>query len=447
LATAQAHLSPIAVHDERPLATQPGALPTRESHDDIGSLRWFDKSKDRTMRRLAGYLFIVAALCHPPVAAQNAKTDDVLQMERKASIPKTRPWPIDWFQPQEMVKGTVARRTAPDAAARSIDPAALKAAGDYAMARETQALLVWRDGHLELARFADGTKASDRLNTYYMHYPVLSLLYGIAIADGHVRSVDDPIGKYITEWAQDPRGKITLRQMLNMSAGLEMYFDDPDPATKASRLFLGSDSTTPALEYEQIEAPGRSFQYNYLIPELLGIALQRALGTTRYADYLSSRLWRPVGNADAALWLDRPGGRPHFNSALFATAEDWLNIGKLILNRGRVGTRQVVPASWIATMKTPSATNPNYGMLWLGSPYQADRRFSTDPRYRYRVKSGEPYLADDLLFLDGYGGQRVYVVPSQKLVIVRIGLTRQDWDDAALPNAILRGLPPLAAPR
>lgn len=388
---------------------------------------------------------VMASLCTlgwlVPAQAQPAKvTPDPLHLQRKSNVPKARPWPIDWFQPQEIVKGSVVRKAPPSASPKSIDTAALKAASDYAMSRETQALLVWRNGHLELAEFAPNVKPSERLNTYYMHFPVLTLLYGIAAKEGRIRSIDDPVGRYITEWANDPRGDITLRQMLNMSAGLEMYFDDPDPTTKASRLFLGADSTTPALEYTLIEEPGRTFSYNYLIPELLGIALQRALGPTRYTDYLSSKLWKPLGNADAAVWLDRPGGRPHFNSALFATAEDWLNIGKLILNNGKVGGRQVVPASWISTMKTPSATNPNYGMLWMGKPYQAVRRFSTDPRYKYTVNSSAPYLADDLIYLDGYGGQRVYMVPSQKLIIVRIGNTRRDWDDAVIPNIVLRGL-------
>jgi len=393
------------------------------------------------MRRFAFLVLPLFSLAWAePASAQTTNvTPDPLHLQRKASVPKTRPWPIDWFQPQEIVKGGAARGAALAASPRTIDAAALRAAADYARSHETQALLVWRDGHLEFAEFAPGIKPSDRLNTYYMHFPVLTLLYGIAQKEGRIRSIDDPVGRYITEWANDARGKITLRQLLNMSAGLEMYFDDPDPTTKASRMFLSADTTSPALEYQRVEEPGRTFSYNYLIPELLGIALQRALGTTRYADYLSSRLWKPLGNADAAVWLDRPGGKPHFNSALFATAEDWLNVGKLILDEGKVGRRQVVPASWIATMKTPSATNPNYGMMWLGKPYVSERRYSPDPRYRYKVSASAPYLADDLVYLDGYGGQRVYVVPSKKLVIVRIGLTRRDWDDAALPNAILRG--------
>jgi CubicO group peptidase (beta-lactamase class C family) len=124
---------------------------------------------------------------------------------------------------------------------------------------------------------------------------------------------------------------------------------------------------------------------------------------------------------------------------LFASAEDWLNVGRLILANGRMNGRQVVPASWIATMRTASPTNPNYGMIWKGSPFQTERRYAKD--VNYVVKASQPYAAQDLMFLDGYGGQRVYIVPSKQLVIVRIGVAqRNDWDDAALPNMILRGL-------
>jgi CubicO group peptidase (beta-lactamase class C family) len=78
-------------------------------------------------------------------------------------------------------------------------------------------------------------------------------------------------------------------------------------------------------------------------------------------------------------------------------------------------------------------------MIWKGSPFQTERRYAKD--VNYVVKASQPYAAQDLMFLDGYGGQRVYIVPSKQLVIVRIGVAqRNDWDDAALPNMILRGL-------
>lgn len=389
-----------------------------------------------------------ATIMQPPTAAaqdpatpqptQQERAVDPIQAQRYASLPKVRPWPIAWFQPQEIVRGSVTRGAAPAVTGHSIAPAALAKARDYAMSHESDALLVWRAGKLELAEWGRGAKPADQLNTYYMHFPVLSLLYGIAIADGKIGSVDDPVGKYIVEWRDRPEGKITLRNLLNMQSGLEVYHDSKDPTSKAARMFLGADSTTPALEYRSVEPQGQTFAYSYHVPEVLGIALERALGKERYADYLSRRLWQPLGNADAALWLDRPGGRPHFNSSLFATAQDWLNIGTMVLNNGKVGGRQVVPASWIKTMETPSSTNPNYGMLWLGKPYTAVRRYAKD--VDYTVNASEAYAAPDLMFIDGYGGQRIYIVPSKQLVIVRIGLTRKDWDDSALPNAVLAGI-------
>jgi CubicO group peptidase (beta-lactamase class C family) len=374
-----------------------------------------------------------------PAAAPGVAVADPLLRERLTTIPKIRPWPIAWFQPQEVVPGSVRRGAMPKAAPRSIDPAALDAARTYAMARGTEALMVWRDGNLELAEFGQGAGPATQLNTYYMHLPVLALLYGKAIQEGRIRSVDDPVGRYIREWEGKPQGAVTLRQLLTMHAGLEMYFDSSDPANKAARLFFGSDGTSPVLEYRSIEPAGKSFAYNYLVPEVLGIALQRAVRMP-YSEYLSTRLWKPLGNGDAAVWLDsKAGGKPHFNSALFATAEDWLNIGRLILDKGRAGGKQVVPARWIETMVQPSATNPNYGMVWLGSPYVAVRRYAPD--VNYVVNASAPYAAPDLVYLEGYGGQRVWVVPSKKLVIVRIGVAqRTNWDDAAIPNAVLRGV-------
>jgi CubicO group peptidase (beta-lactamase class C family) len=90
-------------------------------------------------------------------------------------------------------------------------------------------------------------------------------------------------------------------------------------------------------------------------------------------------------------------------------------------------------------MATPSPTNPNFGMIWKGSPFVSERRYAKD--VNYVVKASAPYAAADTMFLDGYGGQRVYIIPSQKLVIVRIGIAqRTDWDDSALPNIVLSGI-------
>jgi CubicO group peptidase (beta-lactamase class C family) len=128
-----------------------------------------------------------------------------------------------------------------------------------------------------------------------------------------------------------------------------------------------------------------------------------------------------------------------------------MHVGLLLKNRGRVGEDQVVPESWIAEMTTPAATNPNYGyQIWLGSPPGKERRYNDKTVKAYH---SEPYVTDDIFFIDGFGGQRVYVVPSEDLIIVRTGravadmtVLENNWDDALLPNTILRGLLPTPEP-
>jgi len=99
--------------------------------------------------------------------------------------------------------------------------------------------------------------------------------------------------------------------------------------------------------------------------------------------------------------------------------------------------QQVVPAAWIEAMLRPSAGNANYGyQTWLGTEYVEQRAYNRT--VSVTAYHSEPFVADDIVFLDGFGGQRVYVVPSQRLVIVRTGMPQLDWDDARLPNLVLR---------
>lgn len=119
--------------------------------------------------------------------------------------------------------------------------------------------------------------------------------------------------------------------------------------------------------------------------------------------------------------------------------QDWLRLGELVRNRGAAGAREVVSASWIAEMTRPAATNPNYGLqVWRGSPFVAERRYNRGSTLT--VRSAEPFAADDVAFFDGAGAQRVHVVPSVGLTIVRIGKPTLSWDDTALVNMVLAGV-------
>lgn len=346
----------------------------------------------------------------------------------------SEPAAVQDSQPQEAVPGRP-RDDIAIGAQVTLDPRGLALAETYADRMRSVALLVFHRGALRYERYWSGFDEATRTNPNSMHKTVLALVVGAAIADGHIPSVDAPASRWITEWRGDARRDITVRELLQMASGLEV----PIFGTwKSSRILFGSDLQAGVLGLG-VEAPhGSVFQYNNASSQVLVMLVERATGQ-RYADYLSRRLWQRIGAEDAALWMDRVGGQPRGFCCLFATARDWLRVGRLILDRGRVGEEQVLPVEWITAMTTPSARNPNFGLhVWLGSPSGTARPYN---RYTTRAKAdafhSARFAADDIIYLDGFGGQRVYIVPSQELVIVRTGVSSTEWDDAVLPNAII----------
>ena len=351
----------------------------------------------------------------------------------------TDPAGVEKSQPQEAVPGARGEDV-PQAAPEGIAPAGLAAAEAYATATESVALLVWHRGALRYEKYWPGFGVDTRTNPNSMHKTVLALLVGAAIADGYIDSADAPASKWLTEWQGDARREVTVRELLQMASGIEI----PVFGTwKSTKILFGSDLAAGVLGLQAVEPHGSRFQYSNASSQLLLMLLERATGQ-RYSAYLSERLWKPMGAADAALWMDREGGLPRGFCCIFATARDWLQVGRLLLDRGRVGDRQVVPAAWIDAMITPSPRNPNFGMhVWLGSPPQKERPYND---YTIKAFHSEPFAASDIVYIDGFGGQRVYVVPSLELIIVRTGKSQTDWDDARLPNAIIRAIPKEIAP-
>jgi CubicO group peptidase (beta-lactamase class C family) len=299
----------------------------------------------------------------------------------------------------------------------------------------SSAFLVWRKGAIEHEWYGPGHSAETRADTASMHKSVLGLLFGQALADKVIPSLDTPVSRWITEWAGDARGRITLRQLLQMASGLAPLKFDMAPGSGWSRALHGADSTQAPLNATLADTPGQTFNYASTVSQLLGLVLERATGQ-RYAQYLSKRLWQPLGAADAHVALDRPGGLARTSSALLAKPEDWLRVGLLFVDRGRVDGRAVVDARWLDAMAAASPANANYGLhLWRASPHAAQRRYnSTAP---VGVPAREPFLAEDMVFFDGAGAQRVYASPREKLVIVRIGAASFDWDDSLLPNLVV----------
>ncbi|WP_448585306.1 serine hydrolase domain-containing protein [Thermaurantiacus sp.] len=388
-------------------------------------------------RLVAALIAAAPALAQPPAdeAAFIAERAKALPVERGVEA-------VEAYQPSERVRGGRGRALpaiVPEAAGLCAD--ALAAAAAWAEARQSHALLIARDGRLVFERYWNGFGRDSRFSTASMMKAVVALAFGPAIAEGRI-ALDDPVGRHLSEWRQDPRGSVTLRQLLHMESGLAFPPappGPPSPASPALRLMFAPDIRAVALAVPQAVPPGNRFAYSNVDSQLAGEALAASLGRLRFAEFLSQRIWKPMGAADAELFLDRVGGSPHYFCCLQARPMDWLRLGELIRNRGRAGGRQLVPEAHVAAMLAPAPTNPNFGMqIWRGSPHAPVRRYG--PAIALTVPAAEPFLRDDVVFIDGAGGQRVYVIPSARMTIVRIGRPAPDWDDSALVNLVLRGL-------
>ncbi|MEM8917413.1 MAG: serine hydrolase [Pseudomonadota bacterium] len=319
--------------------------------------------------------------------------------------------------------------------------ASLAKALEYSEAQKGIGLMVMKDGKVLLEQYIDDASAKTVTDSYSMHKSLFALVYGIAVSEAVVGSLEETTGDHIPEWRNDPRGQITLRQLLQMESGLKLY-SFRDEGTKSMELLLAADINAVALDHPLADAPGAEFRYNNVNSQVAGIILERTLkkaGYAGYAEYLEKKLWCPAGNGKAELWFDRNGGSPRYYSGMFTTVRNWARIGELVRNQGRVEDRQVVPREWITEMVKPAAKNPNYGLhVWLGSPHVAKRRYSQ--QNPVTIPHGAPYRAKDVIFFDGFGGQRVYVVPSAGLTIVRTGQINLAYDDSVIVNLILDGL-------
>ena len=322
--------------------------------------------------------------------------------------------------------------------AEAPEPERFAAAVDYARAMESFALLIWKDGAIVSETYFPPHGPELRPESASMHKSVVGLLVAAAIADGFIPHAGARVGGLITAWEDDPRGDIAIEHLLTMTSGLEPLSSEGGAASAARRFTAnGAGARATMLARPLAHPPGARFHYQNAVTQLLVAALEGATGQP-YATYLSERLWKRIGAGDAYVWLNEADGFPRGHMALMARARDWLRLGLVVKDRGAFGGERIIPAALMDAALAPSPANVNYGwQIWRGGAY-APRRYYNDDKTGFAVPASAPFAADDIVYFDGFGGQRVYVSRSADLVIVRLGEARADWDDALLVNLALR---------
>ena len=354
------------------------------------------------------------------------------------------------YAPLEAMPGAMPTRPLPVASTPGITPAALAAATAYARANRSTALLVWRDGKIESEWYGPGNSAQTALVSKSLSKPLTAIAVGRAIQLGRIRSLDQPISDWLPELAGTQKGRIRLRHLLDMRSGMLDQGFSPDADHPLNRCYLSPDHGRCIVEtYPMVAEPGTRYAYANAPSDLVALALERATHR-RFAEFVGHEVLRPLGAAGGTIWVDRPGGLAHSGCCAYLPAETWLRLAVLLLDDGQWQGKRLLPKGYVAEMRRGTPQNPNFGLgVWLGEPWHLRRGFGAPGTAGPQVLHSEPYLDPDLFLFDGNANQTVQISPRHRLIVLRMGPTppaSPEWDNAVLPNLLIRGLVPATGP-
>ncbi len=296
---------------------------------------------------------------------------------------------------------------------------------------QTTAFIVIKDDNILYEKYFNGF-TRDSINTSFSTAKSFtSALIGIAIHEGYIKSIEEPITNYIPELlTRDKRfEKITIKNLLMMASGIKY---------EEGKAWMGDDAltyTSPDLRKVAIEKteiitePNRYFLYNNFHPLLLGIILERATGVT-VAEYMQEKIWKQIGMEFEGSWsLDsKQSGFEKMESGINARSIDFAKFGRLFLNNGSFDGKQIIPAEWVK-----ESTSPPPEQLLKSDFYNNIKQNGSVIQYYKYMWWG--FLRDDAGYDFGAAGkysQIINISPSKNLIIVRNGITDGNVDDWAL---------------
>ncbi len=295
--------------------------------------------------------------------------------------------------------------------------------------KHVRAIVVMHNGKIVAERYAPGVGPETPLLGYSVSKSVVNALVGILVREGKLRVTDRaPVAAW--NKVDDPRQAITLDQLLRMTSGLELTEDGSgfDPVSRM--LFLHHDDMATYAEKAALKArPGTTWEYTSGNTLIVSAIVRNAIGDTasEVQRFAQSKLFAPLGMRHVTMELDG-AGTPVGSTRMLASARDWARFGQLYLSDGVVDGKRILPEGWVRYSATPTLDSDYGAGFWVNAGDAEDAR--------WRVRNGMP---KDTFFASGLYGQRIVIVPSKHLVIVRFGSTIDP------PEYDIRGLERLTA--
>lgn len=284
---------------------------------------------------------------------------------------------------------------------------------------QSVSFLIIKNDSVRVEKYWDDYSAESLSSSFSMAKSFVGAMIGIALKEGKIKSLDEPVANYIPEFKENNKQNITIRHLLMMSSGLdwdEGYASLFSPVTES---YYGTDlyKQITALKYK--EPSGKYWEYKSCDTQLLGFILEKAIGKT-LSDYCSEKIWTPVNAVHIALWsLDKMDGHEKAYSAFNSNARDFARLAKLYLQIGNWNGVQIIDSSFILASITPNSLidpdtkQPNtiYGYQW----------------WQTQIDS------HNIFYMRGILGQYVIAVPDMNMIIVRLGKKRSTGEDG-IPN-------------
>ncbi len=288
-----------------------------------------------------------------------------------------------------------------------------KANLEYLEAHETTAYLVIQNGKIIYEKYWQDCADSTASNLFSVTKSIVSLLVGIAIDEGKIPSVQEKIGNYIPEFANDKRGSITIRNLLTMSSGLDWDEQYTSPFSVTTQAYYGNNLRKLVTQQKLIVTPGKQFNYLSADTQLLAFIVEKATGMT-ISKYAQEKLWKRIGAEHKAIWSkDAKNGDERAFCCFYTNAKDIARIGQLILNKGKWNGIQIVSENYI-NEATRAAKN-------------LKDEFGNFPLDYYGYQWWILHIEDQVIpYMRGHKGQYIYSILNKNAVVVRLGKQRAE---------------------
>ncbi len=287
----------------------------------------------------------------------------------------------------------------------------------YLVETQTIAFLVLKNDSVYYEEYWDGYDANSLSNSFSAAKSIVSILTGIAIDEGKIKSVDQKVSDFIPEYKHGFNADLTVKHLLTMTASFDWDESYEGLFSKTTKAYYGRNLKKMLLDFEVVETPGKTFKYQSSNQLVLTYILEKATGVT-LSEYASEKLWKPLGARNDALWsLDKNDGMEKAYCCFNSNARDFSRIGLLYLHNGVFNGTRIVSEEYVKKSLEPAGVTDEDG--------------NTVDYYGYSW-----WLSDvdtvNYFYARGILGQYIIVVPDKNIVVVRLGKIRKGH----------KGLPP-----